>query len=127
MFLEGNKQYPCKFGFQNSGTRYILGFMFMKDFYTIYDLESFKVGLGKTAVFVVDESDPAGPVDEVVDVAGDKSSEGAFILVFSLLIAATCAVGCCFIRSKKAEDEAEDPNASLNEAAAPLARASFGS
>jgi len=62
-----DKDYKCKFLLFNSGDTYKLGEVFLKHFYSVYDIDSYKIGLGKLASKYdyyeekeqVEESDPA--------------------------------------------------------------------
>ena len=44
--------YRCLFGFYNSGdSMYHLGDVFLRDFYTVYDLDNYRIGFGKAREF----------------------------------------------------------------------------
>lgn len=42
-----DKENGCQFGLFNSGNRYILGNIFLKEYYTAYDIEMSRVGVAR--------------------------------------------------------------------------------
>lgn len=55
-----NSKYHCELLLFNSGDHYLLGSIFLEDYYSIYDIDNFKIGLGKVVDFEpVDQNDEA--------------------------------------------------------------------
>lgn len=57
LFEHPGEKGGCMFAMYNSGTQYILGEFFLKNFYSVYDVRHRKIGLGKAI-------DPHAPVPE---------------------------------------------------------------
>ena len=55
-------QYLCELLIFNSGDHYRLGSIFLEDYFSVYDIDNFKVGLGKVVDF-----EPVEPQDESFD------------------------------------------------------------
>ena len=56
-----SEKYLCELLLYNSGDNYKMGSVFLQNYYSVYDLDNFKMALGKTVTF--GSSDP-DPVDE---------------------------------------------------------------
>ena len=74
----GNGKYNCEFLLFNSGDHYTLGSIFLEDYYSIYDIDNYKIGLGKVVDF-----EPVDQIDEAYDsgsatheTTGDGSASG---------------------------------------------------
>ena len=125
MDLHNDDEYNCQFTLFNSGKRMILGNVFLKNYYTIYDIQDYKIGLGPVKLAVIPEPiDPRSeevPDDVVVpdtpeDIPEDSPKddsgytleyEGAAIFLISISVAILCLCCCIKVRQK------EEPEGSL--------------
>ena len=58
-------KFQCEIQLTNSGDYYRMGALFLEDYYSIYDIDNFKVGLGRTVNF----EPPATKEEEVAEEA----------------------------------------------------------
>lgn len=64
-------KYQCEFLLFNSGDHYRLGSVFLEDYYSVYDVDNFKIALGKVAELEKPQpssSDSDKPAEAVVEV-----------------------------------------------------------
>ena len=91
----------CEFLLQNSGSFYRMGSIALKDYYTIYDVDNFKIGIGK--VF-----DPNAAVpNDLPDPNAAKDSEPFLVLnLQNCLVAAgsiltIMLITCCVVYKRR--------------------------
>ena len=60
--IVGTGKYECELLVFNSGDHYQLGSVFLEDYYSVYDIDNFKIGIGKVVDF-----EPVAQIDEAFD------------------------------------------------------------
>lgn len=67
--VEDQGKFLCEVQLQNSGDHYRMGTLFLEDYYSIYDIDNFKMGLGRTVNF----EPPATKEEEIAEEAKEAS------------------------------------------------------
>merc|ERR1712190_335835 len=103
-----NKTYGCKFAIYNSKWHFVLGEYFIKNFYTIYDLENDKLGIAPLRDYTYHRNqaheDAAGPPEATRTANGtiiatpDQDKEksggtGVVVLFMIVIFIVACGLG----------------------------------
>lgn len=79
--IDHTGEYLCEILLYNSGEYYRMGAILLKDYYSVYDVDNFKMGLGRVVDFdyVEPVDGPIVPSDDETDATGndvDTDTEG---------------------------------------------------
>ena len=67
-------KFQCEIQLTNSGDHYRMGALFLEDYYSIYDLDNFKVGLGRTVNFEPPATKEEEQEEEAKEATDSKTS-----------------------------------------------------